>query len=73
LQSSSDIIRAMKSKRIRGAGYVVRMEEMYISFDTLVGKRVSLRTCDEANGNYLVQYRIEWRAPVNIIMNLGIL
>jgi hypothetical protein len=92
LYSSPNIVRAIKSRKMRWAGHVVRMEEGRGVYRVLVGRpegkrphgiprhrwedniKLDLREIgiDEANWIRLTQYRVQWRAFVNTVMNLRV-
>jgi hypothetical protein len=92
LYSSSNIVRVIKSKRMRWAGHVARMGEGRGVYKVLVGMpegkrplgrprrrwenniKMDLREIgiDGANWIQLVQYRVQWRICVNMVMNLRV-
>jgi hypothetical protein len=86
LYTSSNIIRMIKSRRLRWAGLVARMGEGRGVFRVLVGRpegkrplekprhRWDLRetVIDGANWIRLAQDRVQWRAFVNTVMNLRV-
>jgi hypothetical protein len=57
LHSSPNIIRAVKSRRMRWAGYVARMEEMINVYKTVVGKRQRRRSRRRWEGNIKIYIR----------------
>jgi hypothetical protein len=80
-----NIVRVIKSKRMRWAGHVARMVEGRGVYRVLVGRplgiprhrwedniKLDLREIgiDGANWIPLVQDRVQWRALVNTVMNL---
>ena len=80
LYSSPNIIRVIKSKRLRLAGYVARMEERRGACRVLVDvngiiilKRIFERL-DERDIHWidLAQHRKRWRNLVNAVMNLRV-
>jgi hypothetical protein len=89
LYSSPDIVRQVKSRRMRWAGHVARMGEERKMFKVLVGKRplgrprrrwedgvrMDLREIGLGGVDWirLVQYRNRWRAVVSAVMNLRVL
>jgi hypothetical protein len=92
LYSSPNIVRVIKSRRMRWAGDVARMGEGRDVYRVLVGRpedkrpmgrprsrwedniKLDLREIgiDGANWIQLAQDRIQWRAFVNIVMNLRV-
>jgi hypothetical protein len=86
LYSAPNIIRMIKSRRMRWAGHVARMGETRNAYRILVGKpegkrplgrprrRMDLREIgwDDMDWIELAQDRDQWRAPVNTAMNLGV-
>jgi hypothetical protein len=92
LYSSPNIVRVIKSRRIRWAGHVARMGEERGAYRVLVGWPEGKRTLgrprrrwednikmnlretgiDGANWIRLAQDRVQWRAFVNTVMNLGV-
>jgi hypothetical protein len=88
LYSSPNIIRMIKSRRIRRAGHVARMGEKRNSYRVLVGKpqigrprrrwldniKIDLREIgwDGMDWLDLAQNRDQWRALVNTVMNLRV-
>jgi hypothetical protein len=88
LYSSPDIIRKMKSRRMRWAGHVARMGEGRKVYEVLVGNPKGKRPLERPrsrwqNGirmdlrqidwGFLAQDRHRWRALVNAVMNLRVL
>ena len=83
---SPNIVRVIKSRRIRWAGYVARMEESRSAFKILTGKPTekrplrrprrrwedNIRMDLEEMGNWVdsAQDRDYWRALVNAALNL---
>ncbi|KAJ4429614.1 hypothetical protein ANN_21800, partial [Periplaneta americana] len=83
LYSSPDIIRNIKSKRLRWAGYVARMGESRNAYRVLVGRprrrwedniKMNLREVgyDDREWINLAQDRDQWRAYVRTAMNLRV-
>jgi transcription termination factor 2 len=90
LYSSPNVVRVIKSRRMRWAGHVARMEERRCVYKVLVGRpegkrpvgrprrgwedsiKMDLREIgiDGANWIQLAQDRVQWRACVNMVMNL---
>jgi hypothetical protein len=90
--SSLNIVRVIKSRRLRWAGHVARMGEGRGVYRVLVRRpkakrplgrprcmwedniKMDLREMgiDGANWIQLAQYRIQWRAFVNTVMNLRV-
>jgi hypothetical protein len=86
LYSSPNIVRVIKSRRLRWAGHVARMGEGRDVYRVLVGRpegkrprrrwegniKLDLREIgiDGANWIRLAQDRVQWRAFVNTVMNL---
>jgi hypothetical protein len=93
LYSSPNIVRVIKSRRMRWAGHVARMGEGRGVYRILVGRtegkrplgrprrrwednvKMDLREIgiDGANWIQLTHDRIQWRAFVNMVMNLRVL
>jgi hypothetical protein len=93
LYSSPNIVRVIKSRRMRWAGHVARMEEGRGVYRVFVRKpevkrplgrrrlrweddiKLDLREIgtDGANWIKLVQVRVQWRAFVNMVVNLRVL
>jgi hypothetical protein len=88
LYSSPDIIRQVKSRRMRWAGYVARMGEERKVYKVWVGKpegrpmrrwedgiRMDLREIGLGSVDWirLAQDRHRWRAAVSAVMNLRVL
>jgi hypothetical protein len=93
LYSSPNIVRAIKSRRMRWAGHVARMWEGRCVYRVLVGRpegkrplgrpkrrwedniKMYLREIeiDGANWIQVAQDRVQWRAFVNMEMNLRLL
>jgi hypothetical protein len=91
LYSSPNIVRVIKSRRMRWAGHVARMEEGRGVYRVLVGRLEGKRPLgrprrrwddnikmdltgigiDGANWIRLTEDRVQWRACVNTVMNLG--
>jgi hypothetical protein len=83
LYSSPDIIKIIKSRRVKWAGHVTRMGEKMnayrISEEKPEGK-IPLGTCKQTLGGrsnenwiHLAQDRGQWRAVVDTVMNLRVL
>jgi hypothetical protein len=92
LYSSPNIIRMMRSRRMRSAGYVARMGEKRNTHRILVGKperkrrlgrlrhrwvdniKMDLREIGWGGMDYidLAQYRDQWMALLNTVMNLRV-
>jgi hypothetical protein len=92
LYSSPNIVRMIKSRRMRWVGHVARMGEGRGVYRVLVGRpegkrplgrtrhtwedniKVDLREIwiDGTNWIWLAQYRVQWRACVNTVMNLRV-
>jgi hypothetical protein len=92
LYFSLNIVRVIKSRRLRWAGHVAHMGEGRGVYRVLVGRpkgkkplgrpryrwedniKLDLREIgiDEANWIQLAQDRIQWRAFVNMVMNLQV-
>jgi hypothetical protein len=92
LYSSPNIVRVIKSRRMRWAGHVARMGEGRGAYRVLVGRpegkrllgrprhrwedniKMDLREIgiDGANWIRLAQDRVQWRAFVNMVMNLQV-
>jgi hypothetical protein len=92
LYSSPNIVRLIKSRRMRWTGHVARMGEGRGVYRFLVGRpegkrplgrprrrwdnniKLDLREIgiDGANWIQLAQYRVQWRARVNTVMNLRV-
>jgi hypothetical protein len=92
LYSSPNIIRMIKSSRMRRAGQVARMGETRNAYSLLVGKPVGKRPLGRPRRRWvdnikmdlreigwngmdwieLAQYRDQWRALVNTVMNLRV-
>jgi hypothetical protein len=88
LYSSPNIIRMIKSRRMRWGGHVARMGQKRNAYRILVGKRplgrprcrwmdnikIDLREIgwDVMDWIYLAQDRDQWRALVNTVMNLQV-
>jgi hypothetical protein len=85
LYSSPNIIRMIKSKRMRWAGRVARMEKTINAYKILLGKPEGRRPLgwvdnikmdfseigwDGMDWIYLAEDRDQWRALVNTVMNL---
>jgi hypothetical protein len=90
--SSYNIVRVIKSRRMRWAGHVARMGEGRDVYRVLIGKpegkrplgrprrrrednlKMDLREIgiDGANWIQLVQNRVQWRACVNMVVNLRV-
>jgi hypothetical protein len=93
LYSLPNIVRAIKSRRMRWAGHVARMGEGRGAYRVLVGRPKDKRPLgrprcrwednikmdlgeigiDGVNWFQLAQDRVQWRAFVNIVMNLRVL
>jgi hypothetical protein len=86
LYSSPNIVREIKSRKMRWAGHVARMGERRGVYRVLVGRpegkrplgrpniKLDLREIgiDRANWIQLAQDRVEWRTLVNTVMNLWV-
>jgi hypothetical protein len=82
LYSSPSIIRMIKSRRMRWAGHVARIEPKRNAYRTLVGNldgkiplgRPRRRWVANINMDWtdLAQARDQWRALVNTVMNLRV-
>jgi hypothetical protein len=92
LYSSTNIVRVIKSRRMRWAGHVARMGEGRGVYRVLVGRpegkrplgrpgrswedniKLDLREIgiDGANWIQFAQDRVQWRACVNMVMNLRV-
>ena len=81
LYSSPNIVRNLKSRRLRWAGHVACMEQFKNAYRVLVGKRrgednikKDLREvgCDPRDWIALAEDRDQWRAYVTAVMNLRI-
>jgi hypothetical protein len=92
LYSSPNIVRVVKSRRMRWAGHVARMGEGRGAYRVLVGRPEGRRPfgrprrrwednikmdlgeigIDGANWIQLAQDRVQWRAFVNMVMNLRV-
>jgi hypothetical protein len=92
LYSSPNVVRVIKSRRMRWAGHVARMEEGRGAYRVFVGRPEGKRPVgrpghrwednikldlgeigiDGANWIRLTQDRVQWRAFVNMVMNLRV-
>ena len=88
LYFSPNIIRVIKSRRMRWAGHVARMRERRGVYKVLVGKhqrkrpscrwedniKVDLQVvgCGGKDWMQLAQDKERWQAPVNAVMNLSV-
>ena len=83
LYASSNIVRVIKSRRMRWAGYVARMEEGRGVHKVLVGKprrrwedniKMDLEEVGRGCGDWmgLAEDRDRWRALVSTVMNLRV-
>ena len=86
LYSSPNIIRNLKSRRLRWAGHVARMEQCRNAYRVLVGNPESKRRrwednikmdlrevgCDARDWIALSEDRYQWRAYVRAVMNLRV-
>jgi hypothetical protein len=82
LYSSPNIIRMIKSRRMRWAGHVPRMGETRNAYRILVGKPEGKRPLgrprrrwvvwDDMDWIKLAQDRDQWRTLVNTVMNLRV-
>ena len=84
LYRSTNIIRVIKSRRLRWAGHVARMEEGKSAFKILTGEptgkrplgrpRIELEEIGINAGNWVdsAQDRNYWRALVNAALNLRV-
>jgi hypothetical protein len=79
LFSSTNIIRMMKSRRMSWAGHVARMGVKRNAYGILVGKPEGKRPLGKPRCRWDGMHRIElakerdqWRALVNMVMNLGV-
>ena len=88
LYSSPNIIRSIKSSRLRWAGHVARIEQSRNAYRVLVGRRplgslrrrwvdnikIDLREvgCDSGEWISLAEDRDQWRAYVRAVMNLRV-
>jgi hypothetical protein len=92
LYSSPNIVRMIKSRRMRWTGHVARMGEERSVYRVLVGRPEGKRPLrrprrrwqdnitldlremgiDGANWIHVAQDRVQWRAFVNTVVNLGV-
>jgi hypothetical protein len=87
LYSSPNIVRVIKSRKMRWEGHVARMGEGRVVYRVLVGRplgrprrrweeniKLDLREIgnDGANWIQLAQDRVQWRAFVNTVMSLRV-
>jgi hypothetical protein len=82
LYSSPNIIRIIKSKRMRWAGLVARMGEKRNAYRLLVGKSDGKRPQGRPKRRWMdnirmdlrevAKYRNRWRALVNSVLNLRV-
>jgi hypothetical protein len=85
--SSPSIIRIIKSRRMRWAGYVARIGENRNAYRLLVGKPEGRRPLGRSRHRWVdlleigwggvdwigvAQHRNKWRALVNVVMNLWV-
>jgi hypothetical protein len=83
LYSSPDIIRQVKSRRMRWVGHVARMREERKVYKVLVGKPEGKRPLGRPRRRWedgirmdlmeMAQDRDRWRAVLNAVMNLLVL
>jgi hypothetical protein len=80
LYSSPNIVRVIKSRRMRCTGHVARMGEGRGVYRVLVGRTEGKRPLKDLGVSgritlkwiHLAQDRIQWRACVNTVMNLRV-
>ena len=82
MYSSPNIIRSLKSRRLRWAGHVARMEQSRNAYRVLVGKPEGKRPlgrpsrrwegCDPGEWIDLAEDRDQWRTYVRAVMNLRV-
>jgi hypothetical protein len=75
LYSSPNIIRQIKSRRMRWVGHVTRMEEERNVYRVLMGKPEGKRPLGSGSVDWiqLAQDSYRWWAFVNTVMNLRVL
>ena len=80
---SPNIVRVIKSRRSRWAGHVARMEEVRSAFRILTGKPTGKRPLGSSRRRWEdnirmdlkdinTRYLVDWRALVNVALNLRV-